>query len=308
MAMKLHDYRWPEKIISLLAGPFIFFLAGMACIADYGEEQMIISSGKQQYLLSQPDEEYKLPGRLEEISGLDYLGEGILLCVEDEEGVLYFYSTREKDVTREIKFAESGDYEGVTHADNQAYVIRSDGKLYSFPLNQDDDLDAEKIETPFTAANDVEGLVMGFRNDELLIACKENPEVEDNKVEGRAVYAFNLVKNELDIDPAIRLTSEAFREALKKLDLKPVHFMPFKPSGIAIHPLSKDVFILGSVGKLLIVLNKSGKIIDAAPLSRKIFTQPEGICFDESGRLFISSEGAGKDGYILAYDPEIKRN
>jgi hypothetical protein len=37
-----------------------------------------------------------LPGRLEEISGLDYLGDGILLCVEDENGVLYFYSTRRK--------------------------------------------------------------------------------------------------------------------------------------------------------------------------------------------------------------------
>jgi hypothetical protein len=31
-------------------------------------------------------------------------------------------------------------------------------------LNQGDDPDAEKIETPFTAANDVEGLAKGFQD------------------------------------------------------------------------------------------------------------------------------------------------
>ena len=77
--------------------------------------------------------------------------------------------------------------------------------------------------------------------------------------------------------------------------------MPFMPSGIAIHPDTKDVFLISSVGKLLVVLNKNGKIIDMAPLKRSLFRQPEGITFDKEGNMFISSEGRGKKGYILKF-------
>ncbi|MBR9999459.1 MAG: SdiA-regulated domain-containing protein [Cyclobacteriaceae bacterium] len=301
--MEIKDIYRSGQIFSLLASTLFLFSIGMACITDYGEEHMFISSGDQKYFLNEPDEKFILPGRLEEISGLDYLGDHILLCIEDENGILYFYNTKEKKVTREIKFAGSGDYEGVTHIGNTAYVIRSDGVLYKFPIDRDNDSDAEKIETPFRASNEIEGLTVGHDKNELYLACKENPAIENNKAEGRAVYAFDLTNRKPKTQPIIQMTSEFFGEAMKNMNLKPSHFMPYKPSGITIHPISGDAFILGSVGKLLIVLNKKGKIIDAAPLSRKIYFQPEGICFDESGKLYISSEGGGKDGYILAFNP-----
>jgi len=39
-------------------------------------------------------------------------------------------------------------------------------------------------------------------------------------------------------------------------------------------------------------------------LSPVIFPQPEGICFSPDGKLFIASEGAGRGGTILEFDPK----
>ncbi len=296
------------RISTLLVYTLILFGIGMACIVIDEEKLLVISSGNYRYSLNNPDGSYDLPGRLEEISGLDYLGDQVILCVEDEKGVLYFYNTGEKKVTREIKFAKNGDYEGVAHIDNLAYVIKSDGKLFTFPIDRNNEVDAMEIKTPFTRANDLEGLTAGHKKNELYLACKEQAEIENNKMKGRAVYSFDLEKNLVLKTPYIHLTTEIFREVLKENGLSPSRHMPFKPSGIALHPKTGDMFIIGSVGKLIIVLDRSGKITGAVPLSQKIFIQPEGICFDEKGTLFISSEGRGKNGYILAFNPsEIQK-
>ena len=75
----------------------------------------------------------------------------------------------------------------------------------------------------------------------------------------------------------------------------------FKPSGIAIHPIDGEVYIISSVGKLLIILNRSGKVQNVIELDPKIFRQPEGICFSPKGDMFISNEGQGGKGYILKF-------
>ena len=76
----------------------------------------------------------------------------------------------------------------------------------------------------------------------------------------------------------------------------------FAPSGIAIHPITKEVFLLSSPGKLLVVLDENGKIKDAQKLSPKYMKQPEGICFDRDGTLYITSEGDGGKARLLKYE------
>lgn len=88
---------------------------------------------------------------------------------------------------------------------------------------------------------------------------------------------------------------------LEKKGLSKKKHIPFKPSGIAVHPKSNDIYIIGSVGKMMVVLNHTGEIKNLIPLNPKIFWQPEGICFSPDGDLYISSEGRGKAGYILKF-------
>jgi uncharacterized protein YjiK len=84
-------------------------------------------------------------------------------------------------------------------------------------------------------------------------------------------------------------------------DLSKKKHKPFKPSGVAVHPKSGFIFIIGTVGKMLVVLNPEGDLVHLVPLDPELFLQPEGICFSPRGDLYISSEGRGKSGYILKF-------
>jgi len=273
----------------------------MGCIImeEEEKEKYIINSGEFQFDLYTPDKNFILPGRLQEISGLSYWKDEILLCVEDETGHLYLYDKRKEKVVNEIKFGKRGDYEGVANLNNKAYVIRSDGQLYYFEIK--DEPEVNKVKLPFTSKNDLEGITQGHKKEGFYIACKNSPELLDNNIKGRAVYHYNVKKDKVKTKPYIHFTSEMFEKQLLEAGLKPSKHMPFLPSGIAIHPDTEDVFLISSVGKLLVVINKAGKIIAMAPLKRSLFRQPEGITFDKEGDMFISSEGRGKKGYILKF-------
>ena len=280
----------------------IIGFAGCIILEEEDEsDKSVITSGDFQYDVYSFEKNYKLPGRLQEISGLAYWKENILLCVEDENGRLYLYDHAKEEIIQEIKFGKKGDYEGVTQSENIAYVIRSTGKLFYF--NIEDEPDVMKVDLPFKSSNDLEGITKGHKKDEFYIVCKQNPELLENGVEGRAVYTYNVKKDKVKTRPYIHLTSDSFKDEIKKAGLNPSKHMPFLPSGIAVHPITEDVFLISSVGRLLIVLNKSGSIVSMAPLKRSFYRQPEGICFDNEGNMFISSEGRGKKGYILKFIP-----
>ena len=67
----------------------------------------------------------------------------------------------------------------------------------------------------------------------------------------------------------------------------------FQPSGIEVHPKTGHIYVLAHVGKLLVVLNRRGKILHIAKLKSKHLDQPEGITFAPDGTMYISSEAAG---------------
>ena len=67
----------------------------------------------------------------------------------------------------------------------------------------------------------------------------------------------------------------------------------FAPSGLAIEPTTGNLFILSSQGHLLLVVNPEGEIKTIQFLDRFQYRQPEGICFDANGTLYLSSEGKG---------------
>ena len=295
-------YRFLIKI-TVSIGIILAFAGCIILEEEDDSDKSIISSGDYQYDVYAYEKVYKLPGRLVEISGLAYWKENILLCVEDERGYLYLYDHGKEEIIQEIKFGKKGDYEGVTQSDDIAYVIKSNGKLYYFSIEEEPDV--TKIDLPFSSSNDLEGITKGHKNSEFYIACKRNPEILENGIEGRAVYSYNVKKDKVKSKPYIHLTSESFKEEISKAGLNPSRHMPFMPSGIAVHPFSGDVFLISSVGTLLIILDKSGTIVSMAPLKRSLFRQPEGICFDNEGNMFISSEGRGKKGYILKFTPTL---
>lgn len=292
----------------------VFFLE--ACAKQKEDNKMIYlfdNYTKFPYDIYKPAKVFELNDQLREISGLTYYNEKSLLCINDEKGIIYKYHLKKKEITKKYEFDKSGDYEGIEMIDSLVYVLRSDGNIFEVNHLKEKDISSVKQSTFLNAGNDTEGLAYDTESNSLLIACKGNP-AKNNRYKGkRAIYKYSLDKKELQHKPSYLIDQAKIRRLLKfngyarfsvRLleNINPSQGdLTFQPSAIAIHPISKNLYVLGSVGKLLIVLNPDGKILSIVKLKRKIFRQPEGICFSPDGTMFISNEGKGSKGNILKF-------
>ena len=196
-------------------------------------------------------------------------------------------------------------------------MLRNNGHIYRIESFKKKDRKVKKFNTPLKEKNDAEGMAYDPLLNILLIGCKGSPSIEkENLYEGyKAIYKFDLEKKELSKNPHFlidlkRIDCYIDRNVFSRLSVKVAKSLrlienerSFEPSGIAVHPLYADIYIISSVEKLLIVLNRRGKVLDVKELDPKIFRQPEGICFSPTGDMFISNEGQGGKGYILKFKP-----
>jgi len=259
------------------------------------------------YDLKRPDEKHFLPYVLSEISGLTHTGKS-LLAVDDETGKIFEYDLRTRKIVHSIEFGKPGDYEGVELVQDKIFVLESDGDLYSFPFSTSKKEKPKKFENKLSRKNDTEGLGYDPYLNRLLIVCKEEGEVDGNGVKGRAVYTYDLKTEKLSNDPLFSIRIKdliSFWKENKPLDYEESR-IKFKPSAIAYHPLEEAFYLLSSVGKLLVVVNRDGTIKATYPLSPSVLGQPEGICFARNGDMYISSEGEGDKGYILKFSMSKK--
>jgi uncharacterized protein YjiK len=269
-----------------------------------------------QYNLEKPDEKIILPGNLKEISGVAYYDENKIVCVQDENGDIYVLSLLSKEVVNKYIFGKDGDYEDIAVVGKTIYVIRSDGKIFRIENIDKENSKAEEFKTPFSGTNNTEGMAYDKSSNSLLIACKGSPAVDnDFPYKGyRAIYNFEIGEMKLNKKPQFLINLDKpdcykneglFEEFSMSKSGKHKQVKSedrFQPSGIAINPVKDEVWVISSVGKVLIILDRQGKILDLHHLDPEIFIQPEGICFSPSGDLFISSEGAGGKGYILRFN------
>ncbi len=253
------------------------------------------------YDLLDPDKKYFLGYSLEEISGLTYIGKNQLGCVQDESGKLYIYDRKKKSVVRRIKFAKGGDYEGVEVVNQMAYVIKSNGTLYKFSIDDDDKPNVDIIETGFSKENDIEGLGYHPEMGKLLICCKNKGDYGDQKIKGKAIYTFDLVTEKVDPKPLFVIKKSDIKDFLDSVGRNEKE-VGFQPSGIAFHPKENRYYIIASAGKALIVLDENFNVMEFVRIRPKVLKQPEGICFSPDGRMYISSEGDGDDGYLLKFE------
>lgn len=247
------------------------------------------------YDLTTPDETVTLPNKLEEISGLTYFKDNQLLCVQDEEAVVYVYDTNKKKVVYEFGFGGYGDFEGIEYANDEVYALESNGNLLRFePPANTDPVEMEvaanigRTRMGLPAKTEVEGLGYELKTKRLLIAVKQGGGASSDK----AIYSFDL------LNKAVFKDMQLNDEQLKGAGIDP---KTYKPSGIAVHPVTGEWYILTSTGKRLLITNRQAQILYSEPLDSKLFRQPEGICFAPNGDLYIASEGDGKKGTLMTF-------
>ncbi len=256
------------------------------------------------YRLDDPDQTFTLPQKLTEISGLGLAVDGKnLIAVQDEEGILFFINKENGKEERSIKFWEKGDYEGVEMVSENIYVVKSTGTIYRIAANDRTSGQTEKYNLFLDEENDVEGLSYDAANNRLLLACKAKAGQGQDFTMKKGIYSFDLATYQLSESPVFTVTLGDVLNYLSRAtyledqDKLLEHFtedadeFAFAPSAIAVHPLSGQIYILSSVGKLVMVLDVSGKIIHIEKLKKKVHPQPEGLCFDHDGTMYVANEG-----------------
>ncbi len=237
-------------------------------------------------------EEWKLPEELEEISGIDWMGNNKLACIQDEEGIIFIFNLNTSKVENKIDFAGPGDYEDIRVIGKHAYVLRSDGEIFEVKDYLSGNPKTKAYSNFLSEKQNLESLAWDKKNNRLLLAVKDR-EIKNDSYKG--VYEFSLINKGLKKEPVYRLEMED--QLLNDRDTEPRKKL--QPSALGLHPINNSYYILDNRGSQLVIASNELKLEKRYALSENDFEKAEGITFSGNGRIFISNEGKGEKANIL---------
>jgi uncharacterized protein YjiK len=282
------------SVISVIA-----FLMVSSCKTGKYENQRI-----EGYDFKSPDVTLLMPDILHELSGITFIDSTTVACIQDEKGILFFYDITKNEICSQVKFYSKGDYEGIARIEDTIYVLRSDGLLYEIADIKADNVIVTPYITEIPSKNN-EGLCYDNESKMLLLACKENSGKGNLSKDKRYIFGFNPISKRLTTEPVFTFDIGRLKKFAKtsNIDLpvkklkkgqaaEPV--LKFHASGIAIHPITNELFLLSAEDYLLFIFDRSGVVGQIISLDPALFNQAEGITFLENGDMLISNEGQGK--------------
>lgn len=231
-------------------------------------------------------EKFNMPESLLEISGIAFnaYDPETIYAIQDEEGRLFSLKWGIKKATS-IKFGPRGDYEDLAILNNQVYVLKSSGDIYSFPLDMElgDVSDSTAQWDDFLPKAEYESLYADEAAHVLYVLTKSGGKKKKNTLG----YKINVDKTTKQLGTITEFSVD--QDAIEAMGYKLKSGL--KVSALSQHPKSKEWYILSSAEKLLVVANPDWQIKMVYDLDASTFNQPEGIAFDKDLNLYISSEG-----------------
>ena len=249
-----------------------------------------------EYDLHNPDK-FNMPESLYEISGIAFNkgNSDTVYAIQDEEGKLFRLAWDVK-VQKHTKFGKKGDYEDVAIINDEVIILKSNGGLFTFPLSEAQFDEPSKVNEikKLLPKGEYEGMSGDDKTGRLYIICKNC--ADDNSKHIVSGYIINPMDSTRTLGNFSVNVDEIKDITGKKVD------RGFRPSGLALNPVTNEWYIISAVNKLLVVTDANWKVKHAFPLSSNTFTQPEGIAFDKQGNMYISDEGDDlSDGNIMKF-------
>jgi uncharacterized protein YjiK len=240
------------------------------------------------YEIDKPNFQHNLSKNLKEISGISHFAENQIICINDEIGHLFIYDYEKEEIIDTLEFETIGDYEDVVFLDGISYVLRSDGQISTFDINTKN---TTKYDCSSNEVEEFEGLTFDPKTNALLLAAKE--------MKGeKAIFQFDLNN---------KILTKRFTISKDEIKKNGKHGKEFKPSGIAVQPISGEIYVLASAGKKLVVFDENGNLKLQYNLKDDQFPQPEGICFTPNGDMIIASEGKNGKASISFFGYKSKK-
>jgi len=265
------------------------------------KEETQVSLQTTGYDFKNPIGKWSLSDSLGEISGIGLLKNNNILAIEDLHPVLYEIRLTDTAgiITKKTEFRktdeEKFDFEDLAMIGDTVYALWSHGAVFKI-INKKAGVKSERTKTWLKKDNNTEGLAYDPVTGNLLIACKEESGIEDAKKSDRAVFEFDTKGDSIEEKPFMLITKKEFENvAGEKID--------FYPSAIGVHPVTHDIYIISTKDtKCIAQFSRDGKLKAFDYFDKDILPQPEGICFDASGDIYISTEARhGKPAFIYKF-------
>lgn len=265
------------------------------------EAQPVVSERKislENYALKvDTSKQWKLPGRLQEISGLAMTTDDRLLAHNDEKGVIYEIDYQKGQIVKAFQLADiakpiAADFEGIAAVDNRVYLVTSSGRLYECSEGTDGESVLFNIYTTGVGRDyEIEGLAYDASQRALLLITKDarRPELKGQLV----IYHWAIDKKQLNegahiVMPIIGFSRQGDAEK-------------FQPSGIERHPVSGNYFVVAARQGAIAEVTPEGQVVAVKQFPAEQHRQTEGITFAADGTLIVADEGVGKKARITLY-------
>ena len=240
-----------------------------------------------------PVAKWIMPQELKEISGLALTPDGRLLAHDDEVSRIYEIDPRKGVIIKSFLFGNGlrGDFEGITVAGDNIWVIKSNGELYTFKEGENGTrVPYTKFDTKLGKECEFEGIVYDPDSAFLLLPCK-NPRgkgLDDELV----IYRWKLGASD---DTGITRIMIPVGEAVGSNKWK-----RFRTSDITRDPATGDYVLISSLEHGLIVMKGDGEVISSHSLPGK-HHQAEGVAITRDSILIISDEATSKPAAVTLY-------
>jgi uncharacterized protein YjiK len=238
--------------------------------------------------------QWKLPGKLREISGLALTNDQRLLAITDEDAIVYELDYDSGAINKAFALGQPtvrGDFEGIAVVDQTVWLLTSDGQLFATSEGRDGErMNYAQYDTGLGEYCELEGLAQDGSNKTLLLACKETR----SKRHALKIFQVSVAGDEPEQTGATTISQAEIAEII---DGKHV-----RPSGIAIDPASGNRILVAANHKALITYSPDGTLIDAIILpGSNRHRQAEGIEITKDGRLLIADEGGNGQARLAVY-------
>lgn len=174
----------------------------------------------------------KLQHDMEEVSGLQWVGEDQLWAIEDESSIIYRLDPKNGKILKKRKFAKNKDIEDLLEINNVAWVLQSNGTLYEVESPLTKYGQTMEYHFPIKEKRDIEAIIASKTEPYLYILCKACK--WDLGPEQSSVFRFDLTTKRYDTIPFATLKRKDIQPLLNYQTEEP---LDIQPSAAALHPI-----------------------------------------------------------------------
>jgi uncharacterized protein YjiK len=239
-----------------------------------------------------PVAEWIMPPELREISGLALTARGTVLTHDDNIGRVYEIDPKTGILLKGFSLAGGvrGDFEAITIAGTDVYLLKSSGKIYKFKEGADASWVPYSVyDTGLGKECEFESMAYEPDSSRLLLVCKKFLQKQPKEL---LIYHVPLP---LGNRSAITAMQVAMKDVIGTNKWKNFH-----PSDINIDPITKNYVIVASHEKGLIVVTPDGEVVLSEPIPGT-HHQPEGVAITPDSLLLVSDEANVKPPAITLY-------